>query len=185
MDRLLEELLFDPTNDHLIFTGNMISQGPNSTDVVDFARKYSASCVRGNNEDRVLVMRHNMIEAQTLTDTSSDQYLDGQSTEQAKNERDLARVLSDEQADWLDACPVILNVGQIPTMGQVAVVHGGLIPGVDLNHQDPYSVMNMLTIDLDTHMPSPERDGMMWTKVSPPYNSSVLCCFETIILITV
>lgn len=165
VDRLLEELLFDPTNDHLIFAGNMISQGPNSTDVVDFARKYSASCVRGNNEDRVLVMRHNMIEAQTLTDTSSDQYLDGQSTEQAKNERKLARALSDEQSEWLDACPVILNVGQIPTMGQVAVVHGGLIPGVDLNHQDPYSVMNMLTLDLDTHMPSPERDGMMWTKV--------------------
>lgn len=167
MERLLEEVTFNDKTDHLIFTGDLISKGPDSPGVVDLARKHAASCVRGNHEDRVLLVRQELAEMDAMTDTSGDEYMDGLSTSGAQRDLQLARNLTDEQAEWLDACPVILNVGHIPTMGQVAVVHGGLVPGVDYDKQDPFSVMNMLTIDLDTHLPSSSRDGKKWTKVCP------------------
>jgi hypothetical protein len=165
VEHLLDKVSFDHERDHLVFTGDMINKGPDSPGVVDLARKYSASCVRGNHEDRVLLLRHDMEASNTLSpesdgDISPDLFF-GQNT----RDRSLARQLSNEQVQWLDACPVILNVGQIPELGQVVVVHGGLVPGVELDKQDPSSVMNMLTIDLDTHVPSSTRNGTKWTKV--------------------
>ncbi|KAL3471008.1 Metallo-dependent phosphatase-like protein [Aspergillus californicus] len=160
LERLLGEVSFNATRDHIIFTGDLIEKGPDSLGVVDLARDYNASCVRGNHEDRVLVLRHDMAEA-NITDDSMDA-AHATNTKSAQ----LARALNEDQANWLDACPVILNVGQITNMGQVVVVHGGLVPGVDLEKQDPYSVMNMLTIDLPTHVPSSSRDwGTKWTKL--------------------
>jgi hypothetical protein len=50
-------------------------------------------------------------------------------------------------------------------MGPVVVVHAGLVPDVELEKQDPSSVMTMRTIDLETHVPSPKKKGMNWAKV--------------------
>ncbi|KAB8074341.1 Metallo-dependent phosphatase-like protein [Aspergillus leporis] len=169
LERLLEEVSFNPDTDHLIFTGDLINKGPDSLGVVDLARKYSASCVRGNHEDRVLSLRHNMITADTLADDSKDD--DNLHRGLYTKERKLARQMSEEQAGWLDTCPVVLNVGQIKDMGQVVVVHAGLIPGVDLERQDPYGVMNMLTVDLETHVPSSSRKGTKWTKLFNKHQS--------------
>ncbi|EAU33545.1 conserved hypothetical protein [Aspergillus terreus NIH2624] len=154
LDRLLDEVSFNHEHDHLIFTGDMINKGPDSLGVVDLARQYSASCVRGNHEDRVLLLRHEMLTSNSsvnasLGDPNGEPFLP-----QDTQERQLARELTDEQAEWLDTCPVILDVGQIANMGQVVVVHAGLVPGVDLEKQDPYSAMNMRTVDLDTHVPT-------------------------------
>lgn len=160
VEKLLDKVSFQEERDHLIFTGDLIEKGPDSLGVVDLARQYNASCVRGNHEDRVLVLRHDMLES-NITDDSWDI-----AHPESAESRKLARQLSAEQADWLDACPVILNVGQITNMGQVVVAHAGLIPGVDLDRQDPYSVMNMKTVDLPTHVPSSSLEkGAKWTKV--------------------
>lgn len=57
---LLEKVDFDPGNhaDHLVLTGDMVSKGPKSREVLDFLEKLTndgvASCVRGNHDDRVL-----------------------------------------------------------------------------------------------------------------------------------
>ncbi|KAB8258357.1 Metallo-dependent phosphatase-like protein [Aspergillus pseudonomiae] len=169
LERLLEETSFNSDTDHLIFTGDLITKGPDSLGVVDLARNYSASCVRGNNEDKVLSLRHNMIAANTM----SDEFLDNANMHRGKytKERQVARQLNEEQADWLDTCPVVLNVGQIRGMGQVVVAHAGLVPGVDLDKQDPYSVMNMRTVDLDTHVPSSSGKGTKWTKLFNKHQS--------------
>ncbi|KAL5042724.1 hypothetical protein BDW71DRAFT_189547 [Aspergillus fruticulosus] len=160
LEKLLDKVSFHEDRDHLILTGDLIEKGPDSLGVVDLARQYNASCVRGNHEDRVLVLRHDMLES-NITDDSWDIA----HPESAKS-RELARQLSGEQANWLDACPVVLNVGHVTNMGQVVVVHGGLIPGVDLDRQDPYSVMNMKTVDLPTHVPSSSLEkGVEWTKL--------------------
>lgn len=151
---------FNPSTDHLIFTGDLINKGPNSLEVVDLARKYSASCVRGNHEDQILTLRHSLADAAPAGSETNP-------TDELSNTREykLARQLSAEQAQWLSTCPVILKVGQIPSMGEVVAVHGGLVPGVGLEKQDPVSVMNMRTVDLETHVPSSGRDGMKWSKV--------------------
>ncbi|RJE25015.1 ser Thr protein phosphatase [Aspergillus sclerotialis] len=170
LTELLEKTTFNPSNDHLIFTGDLITRGPDSLGVVDLARKHSASCVRGNNDDQVLILRHSMPGSKDLdeiskspdTKTNSKTNKPLSKTSQARN---LARQLTDEQAEWLDTCPVILKVGQIPKMGEVVVVHAGLVPGVEFEKQDPVSVMNMHSIDLETHVPSASRKGVKWTKL--------------------
>lgn len=168
MDQLLEKASFNSSTDHLVFTGDLINRGPDSTGVVDLARNYSASCVRGNNEDHVLLLRHAMAEPNTLDDVSSENPEDDKTNPLSKTSiaRRLARQLNDEQAQWLDACPVILKVGQITGMGEVVVVHGGLIPGLEIEQQDPVTVINLRTIDLETHVPSSSSDGgTKWIKV--------------------
>lgn len=168
--KLLDKVSFSAEDgDHLIFTGDLINKGPDSGGVVDLARQLSASCVRGNHEDRILLQRREMAAlkemaaANSLADTEAR---DNESLSAKEfSERELARSLSDEQVQWLDQCPVILNVGQVPGMGQVVVVHAGLVPGVELEKQDPTGVMTMRTIDLDTHVPSSSSKGSNWAKV--------------------
>ena len=82
-----------------------------------------------------------------------------------QKERKLAKSLTDSQLDWLQQCPVILRVGQIQGMGEVVVVHAGLIPSVPLERQDPFSCMNMRSVNLTTHMPLDNRDGAPWEKL--------------------
>jgi len=156
LDALLRKVSFNhESGDHLILTGDLINKGPQSTQVVDLARSLHASCVRGNHEDRILLLRHRMQVANTLKISHPDD----------SQENQIARQLTEEQAKWLEGCPIILKVGMIPNMGQVVVVHGGLVPGLSLDKQDPSSVMNMRTIDLDTHVPSASKDGVHWTKL--------------------
>jgi hypothetical protein len=162
VQELLKKVNFDRTaGDHLILTGDIIHKGPYSTEVVDLAREQHASCVRGNHEDRILLLRQQMKAANTLDQPEKD------ASQNDASQRTVARQLTDEQAAWLTECPVILKLGPIRGMGDVIVVHGGLVPGVDLDRQDPWSVMNMRSIDTDTHVPSPGRDGVAWTKVCP------------------
>jgi hypothetical protein len=166
VDAILEKVSFNrDSGDHLILTGDIINKGPKSTEVVDLARSLHASCVRGNHEDRILLLRHQMRVENTLKVSNPD---DAQ-------EKQIARQLTEEQTAWLEGCPVILKAGQIPGMGQVVVVHGGLVPGLALDKQDPSSVMNMRTIDLDTHVPSASKDGVHWTKVS---HRTVVSCLS-------
>lgn len=175
MISLLDEVRFHPRNDHLIFAGDMISKGPHSPGVVDFAHDLGASCVRGNHEDRVL-LAYRDIHSQQLALQGPDE--DPQWTGDDMGEesfshgdyrdRALARQLNVRQVDWLRKCPVILKVGEIRGMGEVVVVHAGLVPGVELEKQDPVAVMNMRTVDLDTLVPSERRDGIPWTKVRIP-----------------
>lgn len=168
MEKLLSKISFDPDHgDHLIFVGDIVNKGPDSIGVVELARKYSASCVRGNHEDRILLLRKQMTATgNMLTEASDDDDLNPES-HSLKEDRDrqLARQLNDEQAEWLERQPVILNVGQIHGLGQVVVVHAGLVPGVELEKQDPANVMAMRTIDTDTLMPSPKHKGTPWSAV--------------------
>lgn len=164
VEKLLKKIAFDQTaGDHLIFTGDMINKGPESAGVVDIARDLGASCVRGNHEDRILLERADLQSRKILTSGSVNK---NDLPQFDTGERRVAASLSDEQAAWLQECPVILKVGQITGMDEVVVVHGGLVPGIPLERQELSSVMSMRTIDLDTHVPSSSKDGVPWFKVS-------------------
>jgi len=169
---LLDKLSFRPKTDHLILTGDLISKGPHSTGVVDLACNMRASCVRGNHEDRTL-LAYRDIHSKNLPLQGPDEDpqwaaddMDEESFSHGDyRDRALARRLSARQVEWLRECPVILRVGEVARMGEVVVVHAGLVPGLKLEGQDPVAVMNMRTVDLETHVPSERRDGMAWTKV--------------------
>ncbi|KAH7061043.1 Ser/Thr protein phosphatase family [Macrophomina phaseolina] len=161
---LLNKIDFRPAADHLILTGDIIAKGPDSPGVVDFARDVRASCVRGNHEDRILLTRKAMRVAEQ--DMGDNKHLGEDEGRNAGSNKDkeLAKKFNAKQIEWLEQCPVILKVGQIKGMGEVVVAHGGLIPGVDLDRHDPFQVMNMRTIDLDTKVPSAGRHGTPWYK---------------------
>lgn len=187
---LLSEVQYEAHTDHLIFAGDFISKGPDSPAVVDLAMSAHASCIRGNHEDRVLLAyrdmnSHRMIEEQQQykkkklplppapgmpEDMQQNEDETPNLVEEAFEhgnavDRDLARNFTKRQIDWMATCPVILDLGQVRGIGDVHVVHGGLVPGVRLEKQDPMGVMHMRTIDLDSHVPSSNTMGMSWFKV--------------------
>lgn len=197
---LLSKVDYDKHNDHIILAGDIIAKGPSSPEVVDLAISMSASCVRGNHEDRILLARQSLHSLtlnhhqQSNKESTENKTLRraapptadtaGKSKKKDKKEgsdksdsyfpadKDLARSLSKHQITYLASCPVILNLGPIPSLGNVQVVHAGLVPGIPLHRQDPFSVMYMRTIDLDTHIPSPLREGVPWYKLWERYQDA-------------
>lgn len=190
MENLLNKIDFSPASDHVILAGDMVAKGPDSVGVIDFARQINASCVRGNHDDRVLAAYENehpssRIQSFDLAQDSDDEDDDDDdedgdsssgreggkaaarpSTEEIrKKDRKLARKFTEDQVTWMAACPLIIDAGPIPSFGHLLVVHGGLVPGLELDQQDPFHVMNMRTIDLKNNVPSARSKGMGWTKV--------------------
>lgn len=188
LEDLLAKLNFDTKHDHLVCAGDMISKGPDSVGVVKLLMKIGASAVRGNHEDRVLLaykgMRRKALklvpEAQQRPIHDSDEdaepmperdleseLSDVETFSRSKEYKDrrLAKKFSKSQISWLASRPVILKVGEVDGLGTVVVVHGGIVPGVKLERQDPYAVMNMRTIDLKTRVPSEGHKGVGWTKL--------------------
>ncbi|KAF2277717.1 ser/Thr protein phosphatase-like protein family [Westerdykella ornata] len=172
LQALLKKVDFDQSRDHLILTGDIIAKGPDSSGVVSLAQKLGASCVRGNHEDKLLRTFRNM-EAKQASIPEVDEersrasdFLGEKSGSTGDSKRQkLAKQLSKSQLAWLNSRPVILEIGQLPRIGQTAVVHAGLVPGVPLEHQDPYQCMNMRTIDLKTGVPSEKHEGFAWERL--------------------
>jgi len=162
LEKLLEKVEFKRGRDQLVLTGDIISKGPDSQGVVDLAREVGASCVRGNHDDKVLL--------------AAEHAEGGLPSDGGSKAHQLAKELSKENLEWLRSCPVILDVGKVEGVGpekhydsDLVVVHAGLVPGVALENQDPFLVMNMRSIDLATRVPSserhPERGSVPWETV--------------------
>lgn len=169
---LLEKVSFNEDSDHLVLAGDFIYKGPDSKGVIDIAKSLRASCVRGNHEDRAILAYASMNSGvlplpgpdEDPTRTEDDLGEESFSHGDYKH-RTLAKELGYDTIKWLQQCPVILHVGRIANQDYV-VVHAGLAPGVSLEKQDPFQVMNMRTIDLQSRVPSESRVGEPWEKVS-------------------
>ncbi|PSN73836.1 ser/Thr protein phosphatase-like protein family [Corynespora cassiicola Philippines] len=172
LEALLHKVQFREGNDHLVLTGDFISKGPDSPGVVSYAKKLGASCVRGNHEDRILLSIAESKQTHHAglpgPDESADRSTDPMDETSFSHGdfkvRKLAKQFSHEQISWLKQCPVILRVGKVPHLGELVVVHAGLVPDIPLEQQDPFQVMNMRTIDLKTRLPSENRGGTPWEK---------------------
>lgn len=175
LEELLKKVKFDPATDHLIATGDIVNKGPDTPGVIDLLRRYNASCVRGNHDDRLLLVADALQTNPLESKKKADQAYQAQERPATADdeERNLAQSLTAEQLAWLKSCPVILRVGRLkPFLGEVVVVHAGLVPGLPLENQDPASVMNMRIVDLSTHVPSKkhEREGSIpWYKLWNKY----------------
>lgn len=180
LDQLLKKVDFSKQTDHLILTGDMINKGPDSPGVIDLAISLNASSVRGNHEDKML-LAYRDIHAEHKRPAKPDRppaHSNPQDPGAAYNEtldhrsqrgEALARQFSEKQIAWIQSLPIILRVGAIPgapNLGTLLCVHAGLAPGVPLDRQDPFQVMNMRAIDLKTRFPTSERDwGVPWERV--------------------
>lgn len=143
-------------NDHLIFTGGLLTLGPDSAAVVDLAMSLGASSVRGIPEDRVLLVRELMNAPRNNGtnkihglggDNEADDELEQEHLARGDyGERIVANSLTVDQIDWLSDLPAILDIGNIPTMQSVYVSHAGLVPGLKPDVHDPWPAMNMRSI---------------------------------------
>jgi Calcineurin-like phosphoesterase len=174
--QLLEKVSFNQDSDYLVLAGDMIFKGPDSNGVIELLKSLGGTCVRGNHEDRTILayasMHSSLIPlpgpdedpARTEDDLSEESFSHGD-----YKHRNLAKELGYDQIKYLQQCPVILHVGKIAGQDYV-IVHAGLTPGVSLEKQDPFQVMNMRSIDLQSRVPSEGRMGEPWEKVSPLTN---------------
>jgi len=174
LEALLAKVAFDREADHLILTGDLINKGPDSAGVVSLAMSLGASAVRGNNEDRVL-LAHSAMKTSFISGTTGDDTAvstgasssasgdggkpgsgDGEPTDTLeqdpfshgdKADKDTAVSLTPSQMAWLASLPVMLRVGKVGAFApSLLVVHAGLVPGVALDKQDPWAVMNMRSL---------------------------------------
>ena len=165
LEALLEKVHFDARTDTISCVGDIVNKGPDSLGVIDLLRKHKAYCVRGNHEDRLLLY------AGHAKDTSlrrEKKTAGTKSTSKHHDEKKLARELSHEQISYLRSFPLVLRVGNVDGLGDIVMVHAGLVPGLPIDNQDPSSIMNMRIIDLKTHVPSKKhekRNSIPWFKL--------------------
>lgn len=168
LKELLHVVGFNPKTDHLIATGDVVSKGPKNIGVLNDLMDMNADSVRGNHEDRLIevakkeLLWPNHVETE---ETSSKGY--------AKDSA-LVKKFKPRHLDYLKDMPLVLRIPVLPqtksVLGQkkkkkdknliqqeILVVHAGLVPNVPLSRQDPFYVMNMRTIESETHAPSAVR----------------------------
>ena len=135
--------------DRVIFVGDLVNKGPKSSGVVQYAMDINATSVRGNHEDKVLRVWAGAQEARMQAEVDGK---DGDKAYEAfKNDLgsgkqkalETAESLTQEQRAWLSALPVALRLGDLPGIGDVAVVHGGMVPGLALDEQEPWAMYNI------------------------------------------
>lgn len=129
-------------NDHLVFVGDMVSDGPDSAAVVELAQSVKASGVRGVHEDRVLLARETSSADKDAHDDLQQQHL----SHGDYDDRIVAEALSPQNVEYLSSFPVILELGNIPTLDNAFVVHAGLVPGLELEKHDPWPAMHMHSV---------------------------------------
>jgi hypothetical protein len=169
LKKLMKEVDFNEELDHLIAVGDVISKGPDNTGVLDELIRLGASSVRGNHEDRILDIAPSDVES---SDADADMPVDVMG-KKAKDKK-LLRRLSKKHLKYLQSLPLMLRIPPLPQAAdpshkdrsplaeEIVVVHAGLVPGVALDKQDPYYVMNMRSIKTKNHHPLAEakaKDG--------------------------
>jgi len=119
--------------DRVIFVGDLVNKGPKSSGVVQYAMDINATTVRGNHEDKVLRVWAGAGEARLRAEAKGK---DGDKAYKKftkslgsgkKDALEVAQSLNAEQRMWLAAAPVALRLGDLPGLGDVAVVHGGWV----------------------------------------------------------
>jgi diadenosine tetraphosphatase ApaH/serine/threonine PP2A family protein phosphatase len=131
LDALLDRVAF-ASGDRLVFVGDLVARGPDSLGVLDIARRTGALIVRGNHEDKLLAVRGKLGGAVPIAAASGLQ----------PSHRELIRTL--RPVDWtlLETSPVWLDLKE----HDLRVVHGGVVPGIPFEEQDPRTIMRLRTV---------------------------------------
>ena len=157
LEALLEKADYSSSRgDRVIFVGDLINKGPKSSGVVQYAMDINAVSARGNHEDKVLRVWAGAEEARIRAEAEGK---DGDQAYAAFRDAlgsgkqkalETAESLTPEQRAWLSALPVALRLGDLPGLGDVAVVHGGMVPGISVDEQEPWALYNIRAlIDFD------------------------------------
>jgi predicted phosphodiesterase len=142
LEELLESCAY-AQGDRVVLAGDLVAKGPDSQGVLRLAAQLGAAAVRGNHDHAVLRWR----------DTPADLV-----PERATHHYQLARQLDADALRLLASFPLFLRLPE----HEVIVVHGGLVPGIALEQQEPELLMNMRTLRPDGTGSRRPDDGPLW-----------------------
>ena len=149
LEDLLEESGWED-GDQLVLVGDLVSKGPDSLGVVRLVRKLGALAVRGNHDQHCLKWWNAKCAGGDLPNL------------RPAHQR-VADELQEEDWQWLAALPFWLELPEHDAL----VVHGGLLPDLPLEDQDPYDLMNMRSILDDGTASRSYEEGTPWASVWP------------------
>ncbi|KAG6022643.1 hypothetical protein E4U41_002222 [Claviceps citrina] len=148
LGHLLDKAGYDSSRDHVVTLGDMVNKGPDSKGVVARLMAMNASAVRGNHEDGLLLAL-NEYNSRVAPDWHGGGSGSGgdplHAMEMRKREKKMlkvAKTLTAGQVRWLSQLPLILEAKAL----RLCFVHAGLVPGVRLDRQDAWAVMNMRSL---------------------------------------
>ncbi len=151
LDQLLERL-GPVAGDTLVFVGDLLNRGPDSSGVLRLVRELGAPSVLGNHEQRLIAARVSRTQGKPGPRL-------GSSLERLMSE------LSDEDWQQIEAMPLKIDLPE----QSLRVVHAGVLPGVPFEDLDPKIVTRIRSID-DDGAPS-EKWGTPWGAMyrGPPH----------------
>lgn len=150
LEALLAAVEFDKSQgDEVIFVGDLVSKGPDSGAVIDFAARIGARGVRGNHDDAVLRAAQRLKMGAGDDDNNNND--DGNQKEKKRRSVSArtAAALSASQLDYLAALPLLLRITvtpSLPGIERIVVAHAGLVPRVPLEEQPAHAVMHMRSL---------------------------------------
>jgi diadenosine tetraphosphatase ApaH/serine/threonine PP2A family protein phosphatase len=131
-------------DDAVVLVGDLVAKGPDSQGVVQWARESGARAVLGNHDAHVLRAH------------SGDPAAKGQHLK-------VAAALDDAGIAWLQERPLWIRLS---LASPHVVVHGGLVPGVAIEHQAREHLLNLRSIT-DDGEPSKHIEGTPWAAAWP------------------
>ncbi len=143
LQELLEKLRLSE-EDHLILLGDLVDRGPFPVETVRFVRELVArragrtTVLQGNHEQKCTKWR--LREAQRLATGRENKMRPPGPERKAQWDQ-----FSDEEVEWIRDLPVYAHLED-----NWLAVHGGLVPGLPLEDQDPDKVMRIRTLYPDT-----------------------------------
>jgi hypothetical protein len=148
---LLDRVAFG-SGDQLVFVGDLVNKGPDSSGVLALARELGARAVLGNHEHRLIAARVARRAGQTGPRLNALQ-------------EELVRSFTEEEWKQLEGLPLKVD---LPEHG-IRVVHAGVVPGVPFEELDVLTVTRMRSIKKDG-TPS-DKWGTLWGSLwsGPPH----------------
>ncbi|GBN76009.1 hypothetical protein AVEN_159201-1 [Araneus ventricosus] len=133
-----------------IFVGDLLRKGPKSLEVINYARNcQSCLCVRGNNEEKSLLRLYASQVSSNYSLKRRDRWMEN---------------MSPADLEYLEELPYTIS---IPSLNSI-IVHAGLLPGLALERQRPWTMMNLRDITPDEKCPggfrpnAKKHKGLPW-----------------------
>lgn len=181
--KLLRKIKFNKKKDQLLVLGDFISKGPDSIKVLNYLIENNIDCILGNHEYYALqnyAQFHRLDAPEFVKQRKTEQvFIRGQFNDDP--EYLLAKKLQPNHVEYINNCPVIKTLGQVPlykpTIGpgrrscEGVAVHAGLRWDLtdDLLDQDPVECLEMRSLigpffnesSDDPHVPL----AVSWSKI--------------------
>jgi hypothetical protein len=144
---LLRECDYRP-GDLVVFLGDLVSKGPDSTSVVQMAREIGAIGVRGNHDFEVIRWHQAIMSGVDPPVVGSEHF-------------HIASCLSKADMKWMYSLPWYIASKELGAL----FVHAGFVSGIRLGKQNPRLMMNMRSILPDGTVTSKFFNNWPWARL--------------------